>query len=82
MGKACQTTGKEYAFLHKAENNGVEMIITELFIPAGFTLHDCFIIIQKNIYLGEHTVTKTIISLLFALSWKHLKYIEKCFFSH
>lgn len=77
MGKACQTTGKEHAFLHKAENNGVEMIITELFIPAGFTLHECYIIIQKNIYLGERTVTKTIIQII-SLSWKHLNYIEKC----
>lgn len=58
IGKACQTTGKEHAFIIIPENNGVEMITIELFIPAGFTLQDCFIIIQKNIYLGECTVNR------------------------
>jgi len=66
IGKAHQTTGKEHAFIiiaenngveHAfiiiAENNGVEMIAIELFIPTGFTLQDCFIIIQKNIYIGK-----------------------------
>jgi len=53
IGKAHQTTGKEHAFIIIAENNGVEMIAIELFIPTGFTLQDCFIIIQKNIYIGK-----------------------------